>query len=106
MPSNRHQLKSQRLLDVGAVAGSAYAKWPFFKVTSIDINPRADSVLKFDWLEFTPGAVDMSDHVFDLLALSLVLNFQGDLPKRAEMILHAHRFLKPDGKVSDIKTSP
>lgn len=99
LPTNRHQLKKQVLVDVGAISGTAYAKWPMMKAFSIDLNPRADSVLKWDWLELVPQDLKLEPNTLDIVALSLVLNFQGELEKRADMILHSHLFLKPEGKV-------
>ena len=95
-----------RLLDVGAIAGTAYAKWPtFVHVTSIDLHPRADHVIQSDFFEYPiPSS---PEDCFDLVGLSLVINFVGDLHKRGrcfpatdvlgQMLLHAHRYLRPGG---------
>lgn len=93
------------MLDVGAISGSAYAKWPMLHTVSIDVNPRSDQVHKMDWLKCTPQALGVLANSFDLVGLSLVLNYQGELDKRAAMILQAHAFLKPNGKVSPILSS-
>jgi len=40
--------KKIRMLDVGAVAGTAYQRWPFVTCTSIDLNSRAAHVQQAD----------------------------------------------------------
>lgn len=93
-----------RLLDVGAIAGTAYAKWPrLVDVTSIDLHPRADHVMEYDFFAFPVPAADAR---YDVVGLSLVLNFVGDLHQRGtwhadpgDMLLHAHRYLQPRGYV-------
>ena len=86
------------LLDVGAIAGTAYAKWKHkFDVTSIDIQPRAPHVLPADFFDFPMPARE--EERFDVIGLSLVINFVGDLAKRGDMLLHAHRYLRRGGYV-------
>ncbi|AYO41939.1 25S rRNA (adenine(2142)-N(1))-methyltransferase [Malassezia restricta CBS 7877] len=87
-----------QLLDVGAIAGTAYAKWKHkFDVTSIDIQPRAPHVLQADFFDFPMPARE--EERFDVIGLSLVINFVGDLAKRGDMLLHAHRYLRRGGYV-------
>ncbi|SHO80128.1 Similar to S.cerevisiae protein BMT2 (Nucleolar S-adenosylmethionine-dependent rRNA methyltransferase) [Malassezia sympodialis ATCC 42132] len=87
-----------RLLDVGAIAGTAYAAWPgFVETTSMDLHPRADHVIACDFFDFPVPADDA--HKFDVVGLSLVLNFVGDLHRRGAMLVHAHQYLRPGGYV-------
>lgn len=85
-----------RLLDVGAIAGTAYTKWRHkFDVTSIDLHPRAPHVIKSDFFDFPVPARE--DDLYDVIGLSLVINFVGDLKQRGDMLLHAHLFLRRGG---------
>lgn len=51
-------------------------------VTSIDLNPQGKNVQKYDFFDFPLPGPD--DKLYDVLGLSLVLNFVGDLRKRGE----------------------
>ncbi|KAG0143632.1 hypothetical protein CROQUDRAFT_80887 [Cronartium quercuum f. sp. fusiforme G11] len=88
--------KNITLLDVGAISGTSYQKFPWIQTTSIDLNPQdEEKVLKYDFLKFP--IPDSDSKKFDVIGLSLVLNFVGDLKRRSEMIQHAHLYLKPFG---------
>ncbi|KDE03008.1 hypothetical protein MVLG_06476 [Microbotryum lychnidis-dioicae p1A1 Lamole] len=84
-----------RLLDVGAIAGTAYEDYAWIESTSIDLNPQSESVLKHDFFDYPPPPA--SGRFFDVVALSLVLNFEGSLTRRADMLRRAHLYLKPQG---------
>ncbi|KAH9808190.1 putative methyltransferase-domain-containing protein [Melampsora americana] len=85
--------KNITLLDVGAISGTSYEKFPWIQTTSIDLNPQDPSkVLKYDFMKFP-----IPEEKFDVIGLSLVLNFVGDLKQRSEMIKHSHQYLKPFG---------
>ena len=104
-----------RILDVGAIAGTAYAKFPWVSDTPIDLNPRSARVIRADFFQFP--APDMDEEQaqkaeeafllkqaekeeeeereemqmegrwrgkYDVVALSLVVNFVGDLRERGE----------------------
>lgn len=87
-----------RLLDVGAIAGTAYTKWrSWIDTTSIDLNPRAPHVAKCDFFDWPLPASDAER--YDVVSLSLVVNFVGDLHRRGEMLMHAHHYLRPGGYV-------
>jgi len=53
-------------------------------VTSIDLNPQAKHVQKYDFFDFPLPGPD--DKLYDVLGLSLVLNFVGDLRKRGKTL--------------------
>lgn len=80
------------LLDVGALTGTSYTAYPWLKTTSIDLNPRSESVIQADFFEYS-----VPEEKYDIVCLSLVLNFIGDLKKRGEALLHAHQYLTPKG---------
>ncbi|CEH16445.1 25S rRNA (adenine(2142)-N(1))-methyltransferase, Bmt2 [Ceraceosorus bombacis] len=112
------------LLDVGAIAGTAYLKYPWINSTSIDLEPRSEAVIKSDFFDFAKPDLDrqQAEDVwskaaaavegrgegqdvrvkrwrgkFDVVALSLVVNYVGDLEQRGRMLLHAHHYLTPTG---------
>ncbi|BGP39597.1 25S rRNA (adenine2142-N1)-methyltransferase [Rhodotorula kratochvilovae] len=87
--------KKLRLLDVGAIAGTAYAGYPWIAATSIDLNPHAPHVVKSNFFDFPAPTTDAEK--FDVVALSLVVNFEGSLVNRGHMLLHAHSYLTPRG---------
>lgn len=88
----RHGRRPTRLLDVGAIAGTSYKKYKSIDATYIDINPQADHVIKSDFLEFPEPEVP-----YDVVCLSLVLNFVGSIEDRVEMLVRAHLFTQPEG---------
>jgi 25S rRNA (adenine2142-N1)-methyltransferase len=69
-----------RLLDVGAISGTSYTKFPWIETTSIDLNPRDPSVLKYDFFDFPIPKTE--EEKYDCVGLSLVINFIGDLKRR------------------------
>lgn len=73
--------KERRLLDVGAIAGTSYAKYKSITATYIDLNPAADHVIKADFLTYP-----LPEKPFDIVCLSLVVNFVGDLDSRSASI--------------------
>lgn len=90
-------LAQLRLLDVGALSGTSYTAYPWIDVTSIDINPRSDEVIRSDFFDFPIPSGTASEPKYDVVCLSLVINFIGDLSKRGEALLRAHRYLVPAG---------
>ncbi|GAA5989041.1 hypothetical protein JCM5350_003637 [Sporobolomyces pararoseus] len=91
-PKQRRKLK---LLDVGAIAGTAYASEAWIDTTSIDLNPQAPHVIKSNFFDFPiPTPSTSEDELFDVVSLSLVMNFEGSLINRGHFLLHAHSYLK------------
>ncbi|KAJ3156947.1 hypothetical protein HDU86_003482 [Geranomyces michiganensis] len=72
-----------KLLDVGALDGGTYSKQAaWIDVTSIDLNPQSQTVKKQDFFERPrPSGVHEK---FNVLCLSLVVNFVGDPKLRGE----------------------
>lgn len=86
-----------RFLDVGAIHGTTYDKFPWINTTSIDLNAMGPGVIQADFFKFPIPREP--DQLYDVVGLSLVLNFVGDLQLRAEMLRRAHHFLKPEGHI-------
>ncbi|KAI8868426.1 hypothetical protein GQ42DRAFT_164143 [Ramicandelaber brevisporus] len=101
--------KRLRLLDVGAVSPDNYvhqSKW--VDCTPIDLNPQDERIIKLDILD-TPSlkkllASSAADGAtipdvdgmpqFDVVCLSLVLNFGGDIEDRGRILEQAVRMLQ------------
>ena len=79
-----------RILDVGAISGTAYADWDFIDATCIDLNSQAPHVIQCDFFDY---AKPSTDKLFDVVGLSLVVNFVGSLTKRGESELVASKRL-------------
>ncbi|ORX74566.1 hypothetical protein DL89DRAFT_208297, partial [Linderina pennispora] len=80
-----------RLLDVGALSSLNYFKerrW--INVTPIDLNSQEPGIVQQDFLDIDPGRMEgetahLFKEPFDIVCLSLVVNFIGDPAKRGEM---------------------
>ena len=81
--------KAVSLLDVGALTIN-YAL-PQVQVTSIDLNPCIPQIKKMDFLDVNES--------YDVVCLSLVLNFTGCPETRAKMIQKCKSVVKKDGFV-------
>ncbi|KAI8922683.1 putative methyltransferase-domain-containing protein [Entophlyctis helioformis] len=87
-----------RMLDVGAITGDTYTKHSsFLNVTSIDLNSQSPKVLRQDFFE-RPRPATQND-LFDVVCLSLVVNFVGDTAARGTMISRTRQFLVAKGLV-------
>ncbi|KAF8939793.1 hypothetical protein BGZ58_008770 [Dissophora ornata] len=83
-----------RLLDIGALSPHNYQKYlSWIHTTPIDLNPQDPLIMKMDFLEM-PAPVDR-EHLFNVVCLSLVVNFVGDPSQRGEILRHSARFLVP-----------
>nr|CDI52147.1 conserved hypothetical protein [Melanopsichium pennsylvanicum 4] len=80
-----------KVLDVGAITGTAYSKYRWVDATYIDLHPQGDNVQKYSFFDF-PVPIPPEDK-FNMVALSLVINFVGDMRKRGEMLRHVHNYL-------------
>ncbi|KAI8384522.1 putative methyltransferase-domain-containing protein [Radiomyces spectabilis] len=81
--------KPLQVLDVGAVQPDnykAYQSW--IQAKPIDLNPQHPDIEKQDFLRMQP-----TDAKFDIVCLSLVVNFVGDPRDRGQMLLHTRNFL-------------
>ncbi|RUP36176.1 nucleolus protein [Jimgerdemannia flammicorona] len=95
IPLSRHQdILPFRLLDVGALLPTNYAAYSsWIRATPIDLNPQHPEIRKQDFLKMAPPAGD--GERFDVVCLSLVVNFVGDPVDRGEMLRHPRSFLHP-----------
>ncbi|OBZ75645.1 25S rRNA adenine-N(1) methyltransferase [Grifola frondosa] len=96
LPESARKAKKQyKLLEVGALKSDNYAPWnAWINVMPIDLHSRHPSILEQDFL-----LMDEKEHYekWDIISLSLVLNFVPDAKDRGRMLLLAHAMLRPDG---------
>ncbi|KAI1754280.1 putative methyltransferase-domain-containing protein [Xylaria castorea] len=87
---------SVRMLEVGALSTTnECSKSGFFDMERIDLNSQGDGILQQNFME-RPLPTD-NTQTFDIISLSLVLNFVPDAPGRGDMLLRTLDFLKePD----------
>ncbi|TQN64128.1 25S rRNA (adenine(2142)-N(1))-methyltransferase, partial [Colletotrichum shisoi] len=82
-----------RMLEVGALSiGNACSKSGFFDMELIDLNSQQAGILQQDFME-RPLPKDDSDK-FDIISLSLVLNYVPDHSLRGQMLLRTLSFLR------------
>lgn len=84
-----------KMLDVGAITGEVYVKYSFLDVISIDLNSQSPRVVKQDFFD-RPIPKSKQD-CFDVLCLSLVLNFIGDVEMRGLMLLRCRDHITDSG---------
>ncbi|GAB7347809.1 hypothetical protein MBLNU459_g5348t1 [Dothideomycetes sp. NU459] len=94
LPSNladgEHKL---RMLEVGALSVSnACSKSGMFQVTCIDLNSQAPGIEQQDFMERPLPSSD--DDRFDIISLSLVLNYVPDAIGRGNMLRRTCQFLR------------
>lgn len=82
--------KRARLLDVGSLR-PVYAKYSWIDATHIDLHPRHPGILQQDLFTFEP------DSGFDVVCMSLVINFVGCPRRRYQMLVKARDLLRPAG---------
>lgn len=78
------------LLDVGSLCNN-YVDVPWLDVLAIDLNPCHPSVQKMDFFE-----LDIA-RLFDIVVLSLVVNFVGTPAKRGEMLRRSAELIREGG---------
>jgi 25S rRNA (adenine2142-N1)-methyltransferase len=82
-----------RLLEVGSLSTrNAISKSPLFTVTRIDLNAREPSIESQDFMERPLPASE--DEKFDIISLSLVLNYVPEPAGRGEMLRRTATFLR------------
>jgi 25S rRNA (adenine2142-N1)-methyltransferase len=81
-----------RLLEVGALSiSNVCSKSGHFDVQRIDLNSQGDGILQQDFME-RPLPKSAAEQ-FDIISLSLVLNYVPDAPGRGEMLKRTCQFL-------------
>jgi 25S rRNA (adenine2142-N1)-methyltransferase len=97
------QGRSLRILEVGALSlKNACSKKGLFEVERIDLNSQTEGIKQQNFME-RPIPKDGTER-FDLISLSLVLNFVPDAVGRGQMLLRTVKFLKEQmysGRVGD-----
>ncbi|CDO69025.1 hypothetical protein BN946_scf184834.g32 [Trametes cinnabarina] len=84
-----------RLLEVGALKPDNYASCSsWIEVMPIDLHSRHPAILEQDFLLMDPVEHGQS---WDLISLSLVLNFVPEAKDRGRMLRLAHAMLRPEG---------
>ncbi|KAI9718895.1 MAG: hypothetical protein M1812_003779 [Candelaria pacifica] len=82
-----------RLLEVGALSKSnACSRSSLFAVTRIDLNSQDESIVRQDFMQRPLPASD--EERFDLISLSLVLNYVPDAVGRGDMLWRTTQFLR------------
>ncbi|KAL0931615.1 nucleolus protein [Colletotrichum truncatum] len=89
-----------RMLEVGALStDNACSKSGYFEMERIDLNSQQSGILQQDFME-RPLPKD-DTHRFDIISLSLVLNYVPDHSLRGQMLLRTLSFLRqPDDNFS------
>ncbi|WYZ40352.1 hypothetical protein EsH8_IV_000693 [Colletotrichum jinshuiense] len=90
-----------RMLEVGALStDNACSKSGFFEMELIDLNSQQAGILQQDFME-RPLPKDDPER-FDIISLSLVLNYVPDHSLRGQMLLRTLSFLRqPNDDLSD-----
>ncbi|KAI1331166.1 putative methyltransferase-domain-containing protein [Xylariaceae sp. FL0255] len=98
--SNIQPRGSIRMLEVGALSTTnECSKSGFFNMKRIDLNSQSEGIIQQDFME-RPLPTDDTE-LFDIISLSLVLNFVPNAQGRGDMLLRTLDFLKePDTRPS------
>jgi 25S rRNA (adenine2142-N1)-methyltransferase len=85
--------ESIRMLEVGALSvTNACSKSRLFNMERIDLNSQADGIMQQDFMERPLPHDDLER--FDIISLSLVLNYVPEPVGRGQMLLRILKFLK------------
>jgi 25S rRNA (adenine2142-N1)-methyltransferase len=90
----------RRLLDVGALRPDNYSRWAkWIDATAMDLRARAPEIIEQDFLTLDVSLPSPAGHRarWDVIALSLVLNFVPLPSDRGRMLRVAHSALAPRG---------
>lgn len=91
--------KPIRMLEVGALSTTnACSTSGMFDVTHIDLHSQETGILQQDFME-RPLPTDATDK-FDIISLSLVLNFVPEAPGRGQMLARVQSFLHDEERIS------
>lgn len=85
-----------RMLEVGALStANACSRSGLFDIERIDLNSQAEGITQQDFMERPLPTSASSADQFDIISLSLVLNFVPDPTARGEMLKRTLCFLRP-----------
>ncbi|KAI0392579.1 putative methyltransferase-domain-containing protein [Xylariaceae sp. FL0594] len=94
------QKGSVRMLEVGALStNNECSRSGFFDMTRIDLNSQSDGILQQDFMKRPLPSNDTD--TFDIISLSLVLNFVPDAQGRGDMLLRTLAFLRKPSLVME-----
>jgi 25S rRNA (adenine2142-N1)-methyltransferase len=89
-----------RMLEVGALSTqNACSKSGHFDIERIDLNSQEEGILQQDFME-RPLPGNESER-FDIISLSLVLNYVPEPKERGEMLRRTTQFLRAPGRYID-----
>ncbi|KAK4163417.1 putative methyltransferase-domain-containing protein [Cladorrhinum sp. PSN259] len=89
-----------KMLEVGALSTqNACSQSGHFDIVRIDLNSQGEGILQQDFME-RPLPKDDSE-LFDIISLSLVLNFVPDPKGRGDMLRRTTEFLQAPGRYLD-----
>ncbi|KAJ0109310.1 hypothetical protein J7T55_009642 [Diaporthe amygdali] len=98
--ANSKSPRRLRMLEVGALSTTnACSLSGFFDIVRIDLNSQAEGILQQDFME-RPLPKNDSER-FDIISLSLVLNFVPEAGGRGDMLLRTLDFLHPPSRFRD-----
>nr|OQO18593.1 hypothetical protein B0A51_12081 [Rachicladosporium sp. CCFEE 5018] len=101
LPDLRTRTEKIKLLEVGALSvDNACSKSKLFDVERIDLNSQSEGILQQDFMERPLPA--NGDDKFDIISLSLVLNYVPDNVQRGEMLRRTRTFLAHHGRDGDV----
>ncbi|KAF3769908.1 hypothetical protein M406DRAFT_248871 [Cryphonectria parasitica EP155] len=91
--STSQELQRLRMLEIGALSTTnACSRSGYFDIERIDLNSQGEGILQQDFME-RPLPKDDAER-FDILSLSLVLNFVPEPKGRGDMLLRTLDFLR------------
>lgn len=100
--SNPGSPQRLRMLEVGALSTTnECSRSGYFDITRIDLNSQGEGILQQDFME-RPLPRDDSER-FDIISLSLVLNFVPEPKGRGDMLLRTLDFLREPSRVESSK---
>ena len=98
-PFAKDQATKLRMLEIGALStDNACSKSGIFDVTRIDLNSQGSGIRQQDFMERPLPSSEAEK--FDIISLSLVLNYVPDAPSRGEMLRRTCEFLLSEPNVS------
>ncbi|XP_041461963.1 25S rRNA (adenine(2142)-N(1))-methyltransferase-like [Lytechinus variegatus] len=83
------------LLDVGALQENYSKQTKWLDAVAIDLNPQCEGIIKSDFFDFKVGESD----VYDIIVLSLVLNFVSSPSQRGEMLKRCQTLCRQEGHI-------
>ena len=86
-----------KMLEIGALQpNNACSRSGIFEMERIDLHSQHSDIIEQDFMERpTFAAGDLNQQGFDIVSLSLVINFVGDPVGRGEMLRRVASFLRP-----------